>query len=59
MKKFKNIATGLVEIVINEKIIEQYEKYNDKYVEVKDSKTSKPKTTKPADENKDADKSAE
>ena len=31
MKKFKNIKTGIVEVVTNEKLIEQYEKYNDVY----------------------------
>jgi hypothetical protein len=31
MKKFKNKNTGLVEVVTNEKLIEQYEKYNEVY----------------------------
>lgn len=39
MKKFINKNTGLVEIVSNEKLIEQYEKYNNVYesVGVKDN----------------------
>lgn len=31
MKKFLNKNTGLVEVVTNEKLIEQYEKYNEVY----------------------------
>lgn len=31
MKKFINKNTGLVEVVTNEKLIEQYEKYNKVY----------------------------
>jgi hypothetical protein len=31
MKKFKNIKTGIVEVVTNERLIEQYEKYSDVY----------------------------
>ena len=31
MKKFLNKNTGLVEVVTNEKLIEQYEKYNNVY----------------------------
>ena len=50
MKKFKNIKTGIVEVVTNKELIKQYEKYTDTYVEVKDKKT-----TKPADKNKDAE----
>jgi hypothetical protein len=34
MKKFKNKNTGLVEVVTNEKLIEQYEKYNEVYESV-------------------------
>lgn len=62
MKKFINKNTGLVEIVTNETLIEQYEKNNEVYELVKEkSKTAnKPKTAdKPADENKDADTPAE
>lgn len=48
MKKFKNLITGNVEIVTNPKLIEQYEKHTDRYVEVKGSsdKTSSKRTKK-------------
>lgn len=42
MKKFKNLITGCVEIITNPKLIEQYEKHSDRYVEVKEA--SKPAT---------------
>lgn len=58
MKKFKNLNTGLVEVVTNEKLIEQYEKYNKVYVEVKSSKPATKTADKTADK-KDADKTAE
>lgn len=48
--KFKNIKTGIVEVVTNKKLIEQYKKYTDTYVEVKEKKT-----TKPANKDKDAE----
>lgn len=35
MKKFRNIKTGIVEVVTNEKLIEQYEKHKEAYEEVK------------------------
>lgn len=65
MKKFKNLNTGLVEIVTNKELIEQYEKYTDVYEEIK-TKADKPAKedkpaykpvdeNKPADENKDAE----
>ena len=38
MKKFKNIKTGIVEVVTNEKLIEQYEKHKEAYEEVKGKK---------------------
>ena len=38
MKKFRNIKTGCVEIVTNEKLIEQYEKHTEVYEEVKGKK---------------------
>lgn len=41
MKKFRNKRTGIVEIVTNKVIIEQYEKYNEVYEEVKEP-TKKP-----------------
>ena len=41
MKKFKNKITGSVEIVTNEKLIKQYEKYTDRYEEVKEKKAPK------------------
>ena len=46
MKKFKNKITGVVEEVTNPRLIEQYEKYSDRYEEVKEvkEKTSKKKT---------------
>ena len=45
MKKFKNLITGCVENITNPKLIEQYEKYTDRYVEVKEE-TTKPATKK-------------
>jgi len=50
MKKFKNLNTGLVEIVTNEEIIKQYEKHTDRYEEIK-TKADK-KADKPAKEDK-------
>ena len=41
MKKFINKNTGLVEIVTNDKLIEQYEKYNNVY-EIVGSKDNEP-----------------
>ena len=38
MKKFLNKSTGLVEIVTNKEIIEQYEKYPEIYEEIKKTK---------------------
>lgn len=40
MKKFKNIKTGIVEVVTNEKLIEQYEKHTEAYEEVKGKKVN-------------------
>ena len=44
MKKFKNIKTGIVEIVTNSKLIAQYEKHTEAYVEVKAEVKPKAKT---------------
>lgn len=41
MKKFKNIRTGIVEVVTNKKLIEQYEKHTEVYQLVEDKKTTK------------------
>ncbi len=38
MKKFRNIKTGIVEVVTNEKLIKQYEKHKEVYEEVKGKK---------------------
>lgn len=38
MKKFKDIRTGVIETVTNKKLIEQYEKHNDIYEEIKGKK---------------------
>ena len=38
MKKFLNKNTGLIEIVTNEELIKQYEKFENAYEEIKDSK---------------------
>lgn len=35
MRKFKNKKTGIVEVVTNPKLIEQYEKHTEAYEEVK------------------------
>ena len=44
MKQFKNKKTGCIETVTNKLVIEQYEKYNELYEEVKETK----KASKPA-----------
>ena len=41
MKKFKNKKTGIVEVVTNEKLIEQYEKHTEAYEEVKEKPSKK------------------
>ena len=38
MKTFKNLKTGVLEIVTNEELIEQYEKYTDTYELVEEKK---------------------
>lgn len=48
MKQFKNKITGCIETVTNPKVLEQYEKHNEVYEEIKEKKnTSKsvPKET--------------
>lgn len=52
MKKFKNIRTGIIEVVTNEKLIEQYEKYNDVYelVGAKDNEPTLKELKERADE---------
>ena len=62
MKKFINKNTGLVEIVTNEKLIEQYEKHNEVYelVKEKSKPANKPKTAdKPANTTADENTPAE
>lgn len=49
MKKFKDVRTGVVEIVTNKELIEQYENHSDIYEEIKDKKADK------VDDNKDAE----
>ena len=49
MKKFRNVNTGLIEIVTNEVLIKQYEKHSDVYEEVKDNKKADKKAEKPVD----------
>lgn len=46
MKKFLNKNTGLVEIVNNKEIIEQYEKYPEIYEEIKKTKKTDKKWRK-------------
>lgn len=41
MKKFKNKKTGIVEVVTNPKLLEQYEKHTDVYEEVKEKSSKK------------------
>lgn len=36
MKKFRNKKTGIVEVVTNKKLLEQYEKHTETYEEVKE-----------------------
>lgn len=52
MKKFKNIKTGIVEVVTNERLIEQYEKYSDVYelVGAKDNEPTLKELKERADE---------
>lgn len=44
MKTFKNLKTGVLEHVTNEKLISQYEKYTDVYELVEDTKADKEPT---------------
>lgn len=53
MKKFRNIKTGIVEIVKNEKLIEQYEKHSEVY-ELVDDKSNNEPTLKELKEQADA-----
>lgn len=46
MKIFKNLKTGVLEHVTNEKLLEQYEKYTDIYELVDESKKADKKSTK-------------
>ncbi len=46
MKKFKDVRTGVVETVTNEKLIEQYEKHSDIYEEIKSKKADDKKADK-------------
>ena len=41
MRKFKNKKTGIVEVVTNPKLYEQYEKHNDVYEEIKEKSSKK------------------
>lgn len=41
MKKFRNIKTGIVEVVTNEKLIKQYEKHTEAYEPVVEKKANK------------------
>lgn len=52
MKKFKNIRTGIIEVVTNERLIEQYEKYSDVYelVGAKDNEPTLKELKERADE---------
>lgn len=56
MKKFKNLNTGLIEIVTNKELIAQYEKYTDKYEEIK---TTDKKADKKADKKVEEEKPVE
>jgi len=44
MKTFKNLKTGVLEHVTNEKLIPQYEKYTDLYKLVEENKADKEPT---------------
>lgn len=50
MKTFKNLKTGVLEHVMNEKLIAQYEKYTDVYELVENKKSTKKSNTKNVDE---------
>ena len=41
MKKFRNIKTGIVEVIVNEKLIEQYEKHAEAYEPIVEKKIKK------------------
>lgn len=43
MKKFRNKKTGIVEVVTNPKLLEQYEKHTEAYEEVKEVSKPAPK----------------
>jgi hypothetical protein len=54
MKKFRDVRTGVVETVTNEKLIKQYEKHSEIYEEIKDKKADTKKADK-VEDNKDAE----
>ena len=45
MKKFRNLKTGLVEVVYNEEVIRQCERHTEAWEEVKEKTSRKEKTT--------------
>lgn len=51
MKIFKNLKTGVLEDVTNEKLIAQYEKYTDVYELIKDKKNTKKSNPENIDKN--------
>lgn len=54
MKTFKNLKTGVLEHVTNEKLIAQYEKYKDVYELVKEKEANNEPTLKELKEQADA-----
>ena len=50
MKKFKDVRTGVIETVTNKVLIEQYEKHNDIYEEIKDKKVENSNVTPTPDD---------
>ncbi len=54
MKTFKNLKTGVLEHVTNEKLITQYEKYTDTYELLKEKEANNEPTLKELKEQADA-----
>nr|DAI46437.1 MAG TPA: hypothetical protein [Caudoviricetes sp.]DAY26591.1 MAG TPA: hypothetical protein [Caudoviricetes sp.] len=56
MRKFKNLKTNCIEMVTNQKLFEQYEKYSDVYEEIfdkKDESNKEEKSNKKDESNKE------
>ena len=59
MRKFKNLKTNCIEMVTNQKLFEQYEKYSDVYEEIfdKNDESNKEEKSNKKDESNKEEKS--